>query len=351
MNVNPLIGEVVVGAVLYSTAFVYTCSDFLYPYLLLLSLPISKCENLEDKENKSQKLHPYFITDFSDGESYFTVSNRRNNYMKIGWLVEVIFGINLHKKDRALLEQIKYFLGVGKVTNRVDNAVQYRVSSIKDLDLIINHFDKYPLISQKKADYELWKQAFLLVKRKEHLTIEGLHKIVSIRATLNKGLTEELKDSFPCVIPIPRPLVTNQEITDPNWISGFVSGEGCFRIDTYKAKTKVGLAVNLNFYITQHARDTALMENLVQYLNCGLYRSVSDQDWGNYVVKRFSDITDNLIPFFNKYQIEGEKVKDFEGFKQAAEIMETKSHLTKEGLFKINQIKAEMNKGRSTKLT
>lgn len=31
--------------------------------------------------------------------------------------------------------------------------------------------------------------------------------------------------------------------------------------------------------------------------------------------------------------------------------METKSHLTKEGLFKINQIKAEMNKGRSTKLT
>jgi microcompartment protein CcmL/EutN len=93
------------------------------------------------------------------------------------------------------------------------------------------------------------------------------------------------------------------------------------------------------------------MENLVQYLNCGLYRSVSDQDWGNYVVKRISDNTDNLIPFFNKYQIEGEKVKDFEGFKQAAEIMETKSHLTKEGLFKINQIKAEMNKGRSTKLT
>ena len=42
LNVNPLIGEVVVGAVLYSTAFVYTCSDFLYPYLLLLSLPISR---------------------------------------------------------------------------------------------------------------------------------------------------------------------------------------------------------------------------------------------------------------------------------------------------------------------
>jgi hypothetical protein len=60
---------------------------------------------------------------------------------------------------------------------------------------------------------------------------------VSIRATINKGLTEELKVAFPNVIPVIRPVVIDQEIKDPYWISGFLRGEGCFRIDSYKSKT------------------------------------------------------------------------------------------------------------------
>ena len=55
---------------------------------------------------------------------------------------------------------------------------RYRVSSINDLKVILNHFDKYLLITQKLADYELFKQAILLIQNKEHLTDEGLRKIV-----------------------------------------------------------------------------------------------------------------------------------------------------------------------------
>jgi hypothetical protein len=96
-------------------------------------------------------------------------------------------------------------------------------------------------------------------------------KIVAIKASLNLGLSDELKCSFPGVKPVPRPLVTDQEIKNPYWVSGFVTGEGCFHINTFKSKTKVGFAVNLNFYITQHLRDTELMESLVKYLNCGVF--------------------------------------------------------------------------------
>ena len=53
------------------------------------------------------------------------------------------------------------------------DAVKYQVSSIKDLAVIIEHFDKYPLITQKWSDYELFKQAVELIKRKEHLRVEG----------------------------------------------------------------------------------------------------------------------------------------------------------------------------------
>ena len=64
----------------------------------------------------------------------------------------------------------------------------------------------------------LFKQAFELMLNKEHLTEQGLRKIVAIKATINKGLTDELKVAFPNVIPEPRPIVneTHQQILDPH---------------------------------------------------------------------------------------------------------------------------------------
>ena len=53
------------------------------------------------------------------------------------------------------------------------------------------------------------------MQRREHLTIEGLNKILSIKAVLNNGLKDSLKVAFPKIIPILRPLVQNQIIPDP----------------------------------------------------------------------------------------------------------------------------------------
>jgi len=61
------------------------------------------------------------------------------------------------------------------------------------------------LKTKKYADYLLFKQAFYIVKVKEHLTKVGLTKLVNIRASLNKGLTERLSVAFTNVIPVPRP--------------------------------------------------------------------------------------------------------------------------------------------------
>ena len=44
----------------------------------------------------------------------------------------------------------------------------------------------------------------------EHLTLEGLHKIVVIKASMNLGLSDKLKWGFPSVVPIERPLVKFQ---------------------------------------------------------------------------------------------------------------------------------------------
>jgi hypothetical protein len=82
--------------------------------------------------------------------------------------------------------------------------------------MIIDHFDKYPLLTQKRANYLLFKKAFELVQRKEHLTPEGFRELLSIKAAINLGFSDTLKEAFPDIIPVEKPKVEDQIISDPN---------------------------------------------------------------------------------------------------------------------------------------
>jgi hypothetical protein len=57
----------------------------------------------------------------------------------------------------------------------------------------------------KRGDYLLFKQIVSIMQLKEHITLEGLQKIVNIRATLNFGLSKELQLMFPETIPVSHP--------------------------------------------------------------------------------------------------------------------------------------------------
>jgi len=127
------------------------------------------------------------------------------------------FTISLHVKDINLLQQIKSYFGVGNISKEYKNILQYRVTSIKDLtNKIIPHFEKFPLITQKKADFILFKEAIDLITRKEHLTAEGLEKIVAIKASINLGLSDVLKTAFSKIVPAKRPVIKDQKIFDPH---------------------------------------------------------------------------------------------------------------------------------------
>jgi hypothetical protein len=80
---------------------------------------------------------------------------------------------------------------------------------------LINFFDQYYLITQKKADYLLFKKVAMVMKRKEHLTYEGLQEIINLKVNLNLGLSDELKAAFPNIKPVNRPKVENQITPHP----------------------------------------------------------------------------------------------------------------------------------------
>ena len=65
---------------------------------------------------------------------------------------------------------------------------------------------------------------------KEHFTLQGLQKIINIRATLNYGLSKECM--LPETVPVPRPLRETCVILHSQWIAGFTSAEGNFSISS-----------------------------------------------------------------------------------------------------------------------
>ena len=70
------------------------------------------------------------------------------------------------------------FFGVGKISKLGAESVQFRVSGLEDLKVIINHFDKYPLLTNKQSDYHLiFRLDVNLMEQERHLTIEGLNNV------------------------------------------------------------------------------------------------------------------------------------------------------------------------------
>jgi len=108
-----------------------------------------------------------------------------------------------------------FFKSAGNIQINADDSISYVVTSIKDIsNHIIPHFEKYPLLTQKQADFELFKKVVELMKNKEHLTEEGLQKIICIKAAINLGLPEKLKIAFPEIIPASRAQVKLPENID-----------------------------------------------------------------------------------------------------------------------------------------
>jgi len=87
----------------------------------------------------------------------------------------------------------------------------------------------------------LFKQGISLLKNKEHLDKNGFMKLLSIKASINLGLSDELELSYPEVKPMKKSLLNNKTIVDGNWIAGLATGDGCFFVsirNSITTKTK-----------------------------------------------------------------------------------------------------------------
>lgn len=137
-----------------------------------------------------------------DAEGCFMINITKRVTNRMGWQIRPCFQIKLHHRDKELLMKIKYFFNeIGSISFSNDNGVMYRVNKLDDIiNIIIPHFDKYPLITQKQSDYKTFKNIVKLMYKDKHLNKNGLIQIIKLKAVLNRGLSEKLRIHFPGII-------------------------------------------------------------------------------------------------------------------------------------------------------
>ena len=285
-----------------------------------------------------------------DGEGLFSIIVDKNKVRKLGWRVQLKFQIGLHTKDLNLLCLLQQHLGgIGSIhLARNLDIVNYSIDSIEDLNNLIFHLEKYPLLTQKTADFLLFKKAVELVNNKAHLTVKGLKKIVNIKASFNLGLSDTLKSEFAGYTPVERPVINyDNVILNSDWISGFISAEGNFDVRIPSTNSKLGYRVQLRFRISQHSRDFILMQKIVEYLGSGKIYKYAGKSAVSLSIVDFKDITNIIVPFFNENPLIGIKLYDYLDWCKIYSLMLNRSHLTVQGINSIRKIKSGMYTGRN----
>ena len=125
--------------------------------------PVEMCPR-----NLYSMIEPWYLTGVVEFAGSFTYSRTDRN-------VVPYFAIKLAEDEAGLLEEIRtYFGGVGRIyvlgSKRLGQAPPdgrtgsryYRVTRVQDLDLVVSHFEEFPLRGRKASLFVAWREIVLL---------------------------------------------------------------------------------------------------------------------------------------------------------------------------------------------
>ena len=82
---------------------------------------------------------------------------------------------------KPFMNDLALFLScnVNSYTVKNKEVLSLHASAIDNLKLIIDYFNKYPLMGNKLNDFKKWEIVYNMIKSKEHLTAEGRLKVIN----------------------------------------------------------------------------------------------------------------------------------------------------------------------------
>jgi hypothetical protein len=137
-------------------------------------------------QNSREFLSAY-ISGYVDGEGCFTVSISPRAKLRVGWEVRPGFSVSQNGDRAEVLKAIELYFGCGSIRpDRSDRTLKWETRRLEDiLDKVIPHFDRYPLLSGKRYDFDRFAAVCQLMAAAAHHRRDGLVEIVELASGMN----------------------------------------------------------------------------------------------------------------------------------------------------------------------
>ena len=122
----------------------------------------------------------WYMAGFVDGEGSFHVTFRRRKDYTMPWKISLCF--NVSQRDRVILALFKKHLNCGTLRGRPDGVWYFEVNNFTAIvENVIPFFSKFGFLSaKKKSDFSKFKQLAKAIQRDEHLSREGILRILNL---------------------------------------------------------------------------------------------------------------------------------------------------------------------------
>ena len=107
--------------------------------------------------------------------------------MVVGWEVRPGFSVSQNGDRAEVLHAIKAYFECGSIRpDRSDKTLKWETRRLEDiLERIVPHFERYPLLSSKRYDFDRFASICQLMAEGAHLRRGGLIEIVELAHGMN----------------------------------------------------------------------------------------------------------------------------------------------------------------------
>ena len=115
----------------------------------------------------------------------------------------------------------------------------------------------------------------------------------------------------------------------PDWVVGFVDGEGCFSVSIHRndlARPTDGWHIQPTFQVSQHVDHVDVLHDLQSFFDCGRVRMKGKgSSVAVYVVHSTIVLEEQILPFFEQRELQVKR-DDFESFARIVRAVRRRSH-------------------------
>ncbi len=132
--------------------------------------------------NLTDNFNNHWLAGFSDADASFQIkiinrARRKNPEIRLNYQID--------QKNNILLMKIQNYLGGNIGYRKTQDTYYYGSTSFGSAKNVIEYFNKFNLQSRKHVSYLKWRKVYILIQDREHLTDNGLIKIIRIKSLIN----------------------------------------------------------------------------------------------------------------------------------------------------------------------